>query len=229
MSHFDVVTYHMTITELLSVFGLILLSCGVHTELSEITAIGIFLRFLKMIGQTFFHLLTCMERYLAVVHPITYLSLRKAKWVRIRNVTIGCVWLMCFVLTGLIFVKDKGPINIIAFCVTSFAILIVSFCSLSVLCALTHPGPGEGVGGRQQVDQSKLRAFYTTTATLGTMLVTLVGYIISLYIYGLFHLAGPKSCGVLLSGSWFNLPSALLFPLLFLQRVDRLLCCQMLS
>lgn len=41
MSHFDVLTYHVTITELISVFGLILLSCGVHIDLSEITAIGI--------------------------------------------------------------------------------------------------------------------------------------------------------------------------------------------
>lgn len=106
-------------------------------------------------GQTLFHLLTCVERYLAVVYPITYLSLRKAQWVRIRNVTIICVWLMCFVFTGPFCVKTKDPVRISASCVTFFTKFMISFCSLSVLCALNHPGPGEGVGAEsRQTNQS---------------------------------------------------------------------------
>ncbi|KAI9531410.1 hypothetical protein NQZ68_041621 [Dissostichus eleginoides] len=48
-----------------------------------------------------FHLLTCVERYLAVVHPITYLGLRQGGGVRIRNISIG--------ISVLYVLKRPGP------------------------------------------------------------------------------------------------------------------------
>ncbi len=89
MSHSDVFTYHMVGTELLGILGFKLTSCGVHTEFHQILTVSIYLLSINSNGQTLFHILTCVERYLDVVHPITYLSLRTARGIRVRNVTIG--------------------------------------------------------------------------------------------------------------------------------------------
>eukprot|EP00064_Thunnus_orientalis_P023959 superscaffoldBa00009649_g24223 len=131
ISHSDLFTYHMVISELMNILGFTLTCCAVFTDLPEMMMPGLYLSYINISAQMFFHILTCVERYLAVVHPVTYLGLRKARGIRIRNITIGCVWLLCFVTTG----------------------------------------PGEGDRSRQQVHQSKLRAFYTIMAILGVLLL----------------------------------------------------------
>eukprot|EP00064_Thunnus_orientalis_P019247 superscaffoldBa00004732_g19363 len=131
ISHSDLFTYHMVITELTNILGSILSCCSVLTDIPEIIMPNLYIYSINLYAQMSFHILTCVERYLAVVHPVTYLGLRKARGIRIRNITIGCVWLLCFVTTG----------------------------------------PGEGGGSRQQVQQSKLRAFYTIMAILGVLLL----------------------------------------------------------
>lgn len=56
------------------------------------------------------------------------------------------------------------------------------FCSISVLCVLKHPRPGEQGGKREQANQSKQRSFYTIMAIKGLTIVqvwrSLITYII---------------------------------------------------
>ncbi|KAE8279329.1 hypothetical protein D5F01_LYC22916 [Larimichthys crocea] len=96
MSNFDVFTYHMVFIEMISVLGSCLNCWGVHTDQPLVIMVGIYLSAIDIFGQMFFHILTCVERYLAVVHPVTYRSLKEARGIRMRNVIIGCVWLLCF-------------------------------------------------------------------------------------------------------------------------------------
>ncbi|TNN38147.1 hypothetical protein EYF80_051685 [Liparis tanakae] len=96
MSHSDVVTFHMVAMELMSIVGSIINCCGILTRLLEVMIVGLNLITINMSGQLSFHTLTCVERYLAVVHPVTYLGLKKGKGIRLRNISIGCVWLMAF-------------------------------------------------------------------------------------------------------------------------------------
>ncbi|KAK2863416.1 hypothetical protein Q5P01_002949 [Channa striata] len=42
------------------------------------TIVGLNVFFIIFLGQIMFHVLTCVERYLAVVHPITYRGLKRS-------------------------------------------------------------------------------------------------------------------------------------------------------
>ncbi|KAE8279487.1 hypothetical protein D5F01_LYC23076 [Larimichthys crocea] len=77
-SHSDIFTYNMIGLELIGVLGCCFYCCGALTNVKAIVLVGIDIFSITSPGQTLFHLLTCVERYLAVVHPIIYLGLRQA-------------------------------------------------------------------------------------------------------------------------------------------------------
>ena len=220
MSHSDSFTYHMVTMELIATSGFLVFSCGMHTGHIDLITVGIYIWSFIWSGQMFFHNLTCLERYLAVVHPIIYLGLRGEGGVRIRNISIGCVWLLSI---GGPSTMTSHIYYIVCFCLLIFSLIVMIFCSISVLCVLTRPGPGEQCGGRQQVDISKQRAFYTILAILGVLLIRCVW---NLY-WLILNLSGVSmDCVVALCGTWVNLPCSLVLPLLFLHRAGRLACCK---
>ena len=109
---------------------------------------GFFLWNLTWYVKTFFHMLTCVERYLAVVHPVIYLSLRRERGIRIRNISFGCVWLLSFGASLISFDNVLVNMDVSLFI---FSLFVISFCSLSVLCVLIRPGPVEQGGDREIV------------------------------------------------------------------------------
>lgn len=74
-----------------------------------------FCHFFVKNGEILFHILTCVERCLAVVHPVPYLRLKNKRGVRIQAVSTGCVWLLRFVGIGWI-TEDASDIMIFACC-----------------------------------------------------------------------------------------------------------------
>ncbi|KAM3590631.1 uncharacterized protein V6R79_013292 [Siganus canaliculatus] len=224
-SHSDVFTYHAVGIELLSLFGAALMCCGVFADLPLVTSAAIYLFCINMCGQVLFHVVTCGERYLAVVHPVTYRSWREARGIRIRNVAAPCVWLLSFAWSSVIFVKDAQSVTAFSIFVLVLALTFISFCSGSVLYALIGPGPGEGGGARQRVDQSKLRAFYTITVILGVLLVRFGGNLITTGFFSSPEQGLAEKCTMWFSVLWLSPPSSLVLPLLFLHRAGKLLCC----
>ncbi|GLD73491.1 uncharacterized protein AKAME5_002481600 [Lates japonicus] len=224
-SHSDVFTYHMVAMEVFGIFGCGLYCCGACVDVPWLMMVGVYFFSVTSKGQIFFHILTCVERHLAVVHPIIYLGLRNRGRVRIRNVTIGCVWLFFLGSFGLTSLASNFS-TIPSFLLSVVSIAVVSFCSLSVLRALICPGPGEGGGDGERVDQSKIRAFHIITTIMGTLLLRFGGHLLILLIYSFSEVSENIRCGALVSGVWFNLPSSLVLPLLFLHRVGKLVFCK---
>lgn len=101
MSHTDAITYHMIIVELLGILGCCFFCCGACFGLLELTRTGLYLYSITAEGHTSFHILSCVDRYLAVVYPITYLALKQSRGVLMRNIIIGCAWL-CFAIFAVI-------------------------------------------------------------------------------------------------------------------------------
>ncbi|KAM3590993.1 uncharacterized protein V6R79_020303 [Siganus canaliculatus] len=224
-SYSDAFTYHMVAMELVNILGCTLICCGVHADVQLLVIAGIFVIFINLFGQMYFHLLTCVERYLAVVHPVTYRNLWKQNAVRVRNGASGCGWLLSVAAASLLFLEDKAAMSITMCCVMAVVLIAFSFFSASVLCVLKRPGPGEGGGARQRVDQSKLRAFHTIVAVLGALLVKFGGLLIALAFNVSMQLLSRNICAVQLTLIWFSVPSSLVLPLLFLHRAGKLVCC----
>ncbi|XP_022621201.1 uncharacterized protein LOC111236664 [Seriola dumerili] len=224
LSHSDIFTYHMVVVELVVMLAAIFYFCGLAVGLSELIMVGIYATGFVYPGQMCFQILTCVERYLAVVHPITYLELRQSGGVRLRNISIGCVWLLGFGWIGLTALYLPEIPYIPFFCMLGFSLVVVCFCSLCVIRVLIRPGPGDVGGDRVRVDQSKQRAFYTITAIMGVLGLWLAGSILGLALDRSELLSYSDGCLLLVAANWFSLPSSLLLPLLFLHRAGKLLC-----
>lgn len=179
--HSDIFTYHTAAMELIWVLGLALFFCGSTADLPEMITGGVCLSSMVFYGENFFHLLTCVERYLAVVHPITYLGLRKARGVRIRNISIGCVWPLSLVLASVIIIPKHPTVDaILSLCPLVLSLVVVSFCSLSVLHVLIRPGPGDRGRDKDRIDKSKQKAFVTITAITGVLWLWFGGLLVSI-------------------------------------------------
>lgn len=221
-SHSDIITYNMVAVEMISIMGF----CFYANDLfGYSTAIPVwsYLWVFVTPAEYLFHNLTCVDRYLAVVHPVIYLRLKQSGGVRIRNISIGCIWLICFAALGSVNRQFRDILNIV-FKLLSF--IIVSFCSLSVLRVLIHPGPGDVSGNRGRVDQSKKRAFQTIMMIMATLMLRILSRVVysSLKVQKL--LSYNDDCVLEWSLAWFSVPSSLVLPLLFLHRKGKLPSCK---
>ncbi|XP_067380430.1 uncharacterized protein [Channa argus] len=221
-SNSDIFTYNMVTMLLIEVLASSLYCVGGYANIVEIiTFLYDFFCTMWSVKMQF-HMLTCVERYLAVVHPVTYHGLKNKGGVRIRRLSIVCVWLQLFLWVGLIPVTSANVNLIVFICYLVTAFIVISSCSLSVLCALRRPGPGEVGGDKEQVNQLKLRAFHTITAIMGTLLLSVAGVLVCAAIYASALLKYNDSCVVMMSFVLFSVPSSLVLPLLYLHRAGKL-------
>ncbi|MEQ2161624.1 hypothetical protein GOODEAATRI_011327 [Goodea atripinnis] len=149
MSHCDIITYHMVLMQLTEAPGLVVFLIGYIVP--SLSAVGFSILSLTIVGEILFHVLTCVERYLAVIHPVTYLKLKNTSGVLMRNMCVGGVWLFALAWGALVIF-------------------------LSVLRVLVRPRPG-GVGG-DRGDQSKKKAFKTILTITGALWLLFTGYFV---------------------------------------------------
>lgn len=78
-------------TELIGILGTLVMMYGTYSDLQIMTLLGLVIAFVYNSVQIIINIISRGECYLAAVHPITYLSLRNAKRIRIRKITSWCV------------------------------------------------------------------------------------------------------------------------------------------
>ncbi|KAL7375419.1 hypothetical protein ABVT39_017034 [Epinephelus coioides] len=128
-SHSDIITYHMVVMEMICVFGSISYCIGVGFNLKRMMVVACYVILITVCGQISFHVLTCVERYLAVVHPVTYMHLRRGSGVTIRNISICS---SPFPDSAVCFTYRPSLLIFTSFSVTSI-LLLLPLCIL-VLC-----------------------------------------------------------------------------------------------
>ncbi len=179
---------------------------------------------LSSTGNPLFQCLMCVERYLAVVHPVTFL---KYKPLRYRVICCTVVWIITlgFCLSCMFtIVSCNFYIYVCCFSLQFLIFLSIQlFCLVTVLRALKQSGPGERGRERVETNHMKSRAFYLILITTVSMIITYVPYIIT----GLHSI---------LTQGYFQEPFIVAFfcyilagfvqPVLYLNRVGKLFCFQ---
>lgn len=214
----DVFAYHTTAVDVSSVLGSLLFAAAIYMCNQWMKTLGYYFFSFAFPAQTFLHCLTCLERYAAVVYPLTYRRLRLVRGSRIRNVSIVCVLLLCLAMLGFTALYFPRFPTAPFFATFVLVVLVVLFCSVSILRVLFH----SGVGKAEPSDGLKLRAFYTVVAITGALALRSAGLMATSVIFDVEGTVGSGGCFLLMSGLWMCLPSNLVLPLLFLQRATKL-------
>lgn len=221
-SHSDVFTYHQCVLQLVWSLGTVFFFGGLFLELPDLVKCGYFLSNFVVIGETSFHVLTCVDRYLAVVHPASYRQLRLTD--SIRNISILCVWFLCLLWSFHLLRTYPHVSQIPYFCLLGSSLLIVSFCSLSVLHSLMRSGPGSGLNTKRRRGQTKQRAFFTIMIIMGVLFFWFSGFLVATALNQSVLYGTIASCLLHNSVLWFSFPSSLVLPLLYLHKKGKLPC-----
>lgn len=220
MTHSDFFTYNMAIVELFITFSQIFYYCSSYTDLPGWIAVDI-ASFIWP-AQTLLPILVCLERYLAVVHPIIYRRLKQAGGVRLRNISTGLIWLNCFLWFVLLVLLDIPSVcrRTIATTVLILSLVVMVFCSLSVVRVLISPRPGKVGRYGAQVDQTKRRAIFTVLLIMVVLWLRFGGNVIVI-VFRFSTLLSVRCLGEALTFVFF-LPCGVMLPLQFLYRSGKL-------
>nr|XP_055035958.1 G-protein coupled receptor 35-like [Misgurnus anguillicaudatus] len=173
---------------------------------SSLQKLSYFSRGLCITGRPLFQCLICVERYLAVVHPVTFL---KFKPLRYKVICCTAAWIICLgscLCCLFILIVFAFDMFVLFYSVQFFLFLFIQlFCGLAVLKALKQSGPGERGREREEENHMKRRAFhliliitvstliaYVPSSFMGLFIVMIKQYTQELYLIALvcFLLAG---------------------------------------
>jgi hypothetical protein len=211
-------TLNLAVSEILFCLCSIMYFVWLHHPTIVASYIMVFSFGFIMTGRPMFQCCICVERYLAVVHPVVYL---KYKPLRYRVGCCSVVWLM--VPGSCLFFMCGSEIHFIFhvyWCEFLMLFLLKLFCCLSVLRALKRPGPGEGE--REGTNNMKMRAFKIICIIMLSMVVNYLPYEITIplqcYVNGGECLSALSICFTI------NVITGLVQPLLYLHRAGKLPC-----
>ncbi len=187
-----------------------------------IIALTQFLVGIATTGHPLFQCLICVERYLAVVHPVTFL---KYKPLRYRVICCTTAWIITLgSCVSCIFVFFTCPPYIYTwyFSIQFLLFLFIQlFCLVAVLRALKQSGPGEKKREKEEETHVKRRAFHLILVTTISLVITYVPFTIT----GLITLLTNKSFPILWSISYICFVLAdLVHPVHYLHRAGKLFC-----
>ena len=212
---------NLAVSEML--FGLSNICCFIsfYHNSSVFLAFLFFYVFL-LFGRPLFQTCICVERYLAVIHPVLFLRLKPLKY---RVACCSVVWLL---LLGLGFIDtfmDASDTKGIPYLAVSLYVVLFSvnlFCCFSVLRALRKPGPGEGEREKGRSSDPKMKAFKVilviTVSTIICYLPFVIIIILKSYItMWVFHISYTIS-------SVIAIITGFVHPFLYLHRAGKIPC-----
>nr|XP_055035551.1 C-C chemokine receptor type 8-like [Misgurnus anguillicaudatus] len=150
---------------------------------SSLSSLKMYLSGIGITGRPLFQCLICVERYLAVIHPVTFL---KYKPLRYKVICCTAVWIICIVsclFCGFIIASLGLEGHSYFFLVQFFLFISIQlFCCVAVLRALKQSGPGERGREKEEENHMKRRAFHLILLTTVNMVIMYAPLIINGFI-----------------------------------------------
>ncbi len=132
-------------------------------------------------GRPLFASCVCFERYLAVIHPVTFL---KYKLLRYRLAGTILSWLTVLVCCIILIWVPHAAIYYVCFGMAFIWFLVQLFCCVETLCGLLRPRPGERNQESSGVTSAKLKAVIIIIIITVSAALTYLSYIISIIFFG---------------------------------------------
>ncbi|KAL6455733.1 hypothetical protein MHYP_G00355840 [Metynnis hypsauchen] len=166
MDYSDVFSWNQAVAEMFFVlFGSFHSLCSVNLCFFE--PLGFFLG-TSLCSRCLFQCCVCLERYLAVVHPVTFL---RYKPLRYRVACSIMAW-MCSLAIGVACSCTFPYMPYSVFSVLYLLSLTVDvFCCLSILRRLKHPGPRGRESEEVEISAPKRKAFQVVSVNLLLFLI----------------------------------------------------------
>jgi len=148
--------------------------------ISVLGPLALFFQGLSIAGRPLFQCLMCVERYLAVVHPVTFLKYKPLRY-RVICCTVAWIIILCSCLVCMITLMLNNVNAHTWFFLMQFLLFlsIQLFCLVAVLRALKQSGPGERGRERKEENHMKRRAFHIILITTVNIVFTYIPIIIS--------------------------------------------------
>ncbi len=208
----EVFVFNTSLTEVIFNFSFPFVIKQYFYNCSNCRYATIILGLVVLLGRPLFQTCICVERYLGVLHPVTFLKLKPMKY-RITITVIGWVFIICSCSLVTLEVTDMH----------NLLLIIKVFTCLMVLKALRRPGPGDDIKKRDGVNRDKVKAFriiqivlVSSELTYGPVAISLVlNYILD---YNMFLMSWSvcMCSGVMLG---------FVQPFLYLKRIKKVCLC----
>ncbi|XP_056301824.1 mu-type opioid receptor-like [Danio aesculapii] len=186
--------------------------------LASLSKFETFLIGFTITGRPLFQCLICVERYLAVVHPVTFL---KYKPLRYRVICCAVAWILTFgsCLCSLFTIFPQTTVHVWYLTVQHKLVLCVQlFCLVAVLRALKQSGPGER---KKEENHMKRRAFHLILITTVTSVILYAPFSIT----ALFTILSGKTVKVFwVTSLTLYVLASFVQPVLYVQRTGKLSC-----
>ncbi|KAK6471564.1 chemokine XC receptor 1-like isoform X5 [Huso huso] len=169
------------------------------------------------IGGPLFLCCICVERYMAVVHPVTYLGLKSLTY---RVVCSAVVWAVTVAFSIYLCIT---PLEDTVYVISGFIfalVIVMIFCSISILRVLRRSAPG-----RDEIHPMKKKAFHMVFTILMIVFVSYFPALAILPFKSYFNNITFKCNIITLCYSFFT-PSSCIQPFLYLSHVGALSCVQ---
>ncbi|XDV38341.1 hypothetical protein PO909_007780 [Leuciscus waleckii] len=186
---------------------------------SFIMKFKLFLVGLITTGRPLFQCLMCVERYLAVVHPVTFLKFKPLRY-RVICCTAAWIIILSSCLRCMFTIDPHNTVHMWFLSVQFLLFFFVQlFCLVAILRALKQSGPGERGREREEENHIKRRAFHLILITTVAMIITYVPYSIA----GFFTIVRKKlNPAYWLPGLFCFVLSGFVHPVLYLHRTGKL-------
>ncbi|XP_066502993.1 G-protein coupled receptor 4-like [Hoplias malabaricus] len=165
-----------------------------------------------------------VERYVAVIHPVTFL---RFKPLRYRVACSSVAWICALSLGIASMVTFPGmPYNAFG-ALYLFIFLLDSFCCIGILKGLLRPGPGDREGNREEMNTAKKKAFKVVSLNLVIFLIQIIPVALSFGLLGLIPRDEFKLAVAI--GLDINILGGFIHPFFVLHRAGKLTfikCCK---